>query len=187
MAGVKGNRRTVYSKMVIKESLIKLLQEKDIHNITVTDICKEADINRGTFYNYYSDPFDLLQSIENELFDKIVEYLNKDYLKENRITVLTKVFELAKENEALCKILLLNQSDSKILNRILYLVTCNDLLFMETNIKEIDKNYLNYIMKFIITGCIGIIQSWLENGLKESPIEMAYIIDGLTSKILGKH
>lgn len=167
--------------------MIKLLKYKEIRSITVTDICKEADINRGTFYNYYNDPFDLLQSIENKLFDKIIEYLNEDYLKENRITVLTKVFELAKENEDLCKILLSNQSNSRVLNRILHLVTRNDIIFMGSNIKDLDENQLNYIMRFMITGCIGIVQTWLENGLKESPVEMASIIDDLTSKILGNN
>lgn len=62
--------------MIIKESLIQLLQDNEIHNITITDICKEADINRGTFYNYYNDPFDLLQNIEDELFSKVIEYLS---------------------------------------------------------------------------------------------------------------
>ncbi|MDZ5016572.1 TetR/AcrR family transcriptional regulator, partial [Clostridium perfringens] len=50
MAGVKGNRRTLYTKKIIKESLIDLLKHKKIHEVTVTDICKKSDINRGTFY-----------------------------------------------------------------------------------------------------------------------------------------
>ena len=50
MAGVSGNRRTLYTKKVIKESLIELLKTREIHQVTVTDICKKADINRGTFY-----------------------------------------------------------------------------------------------------------------------------------------
>lgn len=52
MPGIKGNRRTLYTKKIIKESLIELLQTNDIHQITVTNICNKADINRGTFYSY---------------------------------------------------------------------------------------------------------------------------------------
>lgn len=51
MPGIKGNRRTLYTKKIIKESLIELLQTNDIHQITVTNICNKADINRGTFYS----------------------------------------------------------------------------------------------------------------------------------------
>ena len=46
MAGVSGNRRTLYTKKVIKESLIELLKTREIHQVTVTDICKKADISR---------------------------------------------------------------------------------------------------------------------------------------------
>ena len=77
MAGVKGNRRIIYTKKVIRDSLIDLLQSKEIHQVTVTDICKKADINRGTFYTHYKDAFDLLQSIEDELFNIIVEYIDE--------------------------------------------------------------------------------------------------------------
>ena len=52
MAGIKGNRRILYTKKIIKESLLKLLENKEIHQVTVTDICKDADINRGTFYTH---------------------------------------------------------------------------------------------------------------------------------------
>lgn len=41
MAGVSGNRRTLYTKKVIKESLIELLETREIHQVTVTDICKK--------------------------------------------------------------------------------------------------------------------------------------------------
>ena len=74
MAGVSGNRRTLYTKKVIKESLIELLKTREIHQVTVTDICKKADINRGTFYTHYKDAFDLFQSMEDELFHQILKY-----------------------------------------------------------------------------------------------------------------
>lgn len=184
MAGVKGNRRTIYTKMVIRDSLIKLLQNNEIHNITVTDICKEADINRGTFYNYYNDPFDLLQSIEDELFDKILEYLSDDYLEKNKIDVLTKIFELAKDEKDLCKILLFKQGDNRILNRVLYLLDCHDIISIDSNFMCLDEKHLNYMMRFAITGSIGVIKAWLESDLKESPREIAHIVDDITKCML---
>ena len=81
MAGVSGNRRTLYTKKVIKESLIELLKTREIHQVTVTDICKKADINRGTFYTHYKDAFDLFQSMEDELFHQILKYIKEgDYV-----------------------------------------------------------------------------------------------------------
>lgn len=56
------------------ESLIELLQDNEIHEITVTDICKKTDINTvGTFYTHYKTAYDLLQSVEDELFVDIAK------------------------------------------------------------------------------------------------------------------
>ena len=43
------DRRTKYTKSVIREALFDLLKEKPLAKVTVTDICKLADINRSTF------------------------------------------------------------------------------------------------------------------------------------------
>lgn len=183
MAGTKGNRRTLYSKMVIKESLIKLLQSKEIHKITVTDLCKEADINRGTFYSYYNNPLDLLKNIENEFFDKIVEYLNEDSENQDKVTSLTKVLEMAKENKDLSKILLNNIGDDRILKRVLYIANQDDINTMRTYINDDNKAYIDYLTRFAVNGSIGIIESWLENDLKESPRTLAEMITKITAKL----
>ena len=60
------DRRIKYTKKTIKDTFIKLLAEKDIKKITVSELCKKADINRATFYRYYLDVYDLLDSIKKE-------------------------------------------------------------------------------------------------------------------------
>ena len=97
MAGVSGNRRTLYTKKVIKESLIELLKTREIHQVTVTDICKKADINRGTFYTHYKDAFDLFQSMEDELFHQILktscyQNIHVEYSLFKHSTLFTKLF-----------------------------------------------------------------------------------------------
>lgn len=182
MAGTKGNRRTLYSKMVIKESLIKLLKHNEIHKITVTDICKEADINRGTFYSYYDNPFDLLQKIENEFFDEIVKFLNEDSKNQDNITALTKIFEMAKENEDLSRILINDIGNERILKRIFYIANQDNINRMRVNISEKNSDYIDYLTRFAVNGTIGIVESWLQNDLKQSPRELAELIHNILSK-----
>ena len=43
-------------------------RHKPVNKITVKEICERAELNRATFYAHYSDCFDLLESIEEELF-----------------------------------------------------------------------------------------------------------------------
>jgi AcrR family transcriptional regulator len=178
MPGVKGNRRILYTKNIIKESLIELLKDKEIHQVTVTDICKKADVNRGTFYSHYKDAFDLLQSMEDELFNQVIVYLTETPVEDYTDILLIKVFELIAENKELCKVLFCKQNDSKILDRILYVANKANLDKI-INTPGFTDAYLNYLLKYAIGGIIAVVQTWLENDLVESPRELLAIINNI--------
>ncbi len=62
----KTDRRTRYTRMVIKDALLELLEEKEYMNITVADLCRAAELSRGTFYLHYSN---ISQVMEETLDD----------------------------------------------------------------------------------------------------------------------
>lgn len=63
----KEDRRTLYTRRTIKETFLKMLEKKSFPKITVTEICKFAEINRGTFYLHYYDMNDVLDDILTEM------------------------------------------------------------------------------------------------------------------------
>ncbi len=67
--GRKLDRRTRYTRQVIRETLLELMEEKPFSRVTVTEICKRAEINRGTFYLHYLDLNDVLDDILTEMLD----------------------------------------------------------------------------------------------------------------------
>ena len=72
---VKTDRRTRYTRQTIKETLLKLLEKRAYPKITVTEICRLAEINRGTFYLHDYDindvPDDILMEMMNDTTDVI--------------------------------------------------------------------------------------------------------------------
>ncbi len=64
------DRRTRYTRQTIKDSLLSVMQQKPFSKITVTEICRLSEINRGTFYLHYYDLDDVL--------DDIIENFMKD-------------------------------------------------------------------------------------------------------------
>ncbi len=53
------------------DCFLNMLKRKNIDRVTVTDICEECGINRNTFYYYFSDIYDVLDSVLNQDIDKI--------------------------------------------------------------------------------------------------------------------
>lgn len=64
------DRRSQKTKQSIQAALIKLLEEKSFPKISVTDICREADINRNTFYSYYKRQSDVCGEILKLYFNR---------------------------------------------------------------------------------------------------------------------
>lgn len=178
----KDDRRVKYTKIVIKQSLLEIMKSHPINSITVTDICKLAEINRGTFYTYYRDPYDLLSQIEKELFDEINRSIEKS-LNAGRISeLLLDIFESIVENGDLCKILFSEYGDKEFLKRIIYIAHDRSIAEWRTAAKEVDKDTLELLYSFTANGSIGIVQNWLENGMKQSPREIASFLDKLSNK-----
>lgn len=62
--------RPATAKLEIREAFWRLYTAKPISKISVKDICALAGYNRGTFYRYYSDVYEVLESIENEILEQ---------------------------------------------------------------------------------------------------------------------
>lgn len=64
-------RSSIRSKALIKEALLSLMIEKPFEKISISDVVRRADINRGTFYAHYLNTSDVLKSISASVVDEI--------------------------------------------------------------------------------------------------------------------
>lgn len=64
-------RSSIRSKTLIKDALLSLMIEKPFEKISISDIVRRADVNRGTFYAHYSNTSDVLKSISSSVVDEI--------------------------------------------------------------------------------------------------------------------
>lgn len=69
----KNNKRHQETIDNINKAFITLLQDKQLSEITVSDICKAANINRSTFYEKYEDISALANVIARDLENRIAE------------------------------------------------------------------------------------------------------------------
>lgn len=92
-------RNAIRSKQLIREAMITLLNKKSLTEITVSDIVKTANINRGTFYNHYGNPIEVLEEIKEELMQKLTNALKLSKEKNDVDTFLNTIIEHFRKNE----------------------------------------------------------------------------------------
>lgn len=178
MEANKIDRRVKYTKMVIKDSLVKHLKQKPITKITVKEICEDADINRATFYAHYSDQYDLLRQIQNEVIHDINRYLqNYDFKDINLVPVevIERIIGYIEENAALFDLFLNSNGDMKFQQEVIKIIGEQHFIPMiETD--SLNKEDVEYIFGFLASGAVGIIQMWLKDGMKKPANEIADLI-----------
>lgn len=65
------DKRVLRTKKAIKTALFRLMEQKDISSISVSELAKCANVNRRTFYTHYKNITDILDEIEGELVDAL--------------------------------------------------------------------------------------------------------------------
>ena len=79
-----------YTKKIIQEEFIKILNERPLNKITVKDIASACDINRNTFYYYYTDIYAILSEIFQTELQIVIDEYNDTLSWEESFIVATK-------------------------------------------------------------------------------------------------
>ena len=169
------NRRTKMTKKLIHEAFLELLEHHAIEKISVTDICKVADVNRSTFYAYYNDVSELLREIENEVLSQVpvpqdaqVIYTdNKAYLD-----LLEKFFIYVKDNERLFNILITKSGNGYFNQKLIELIMSK---YQQEN-SEKTPVFVQYGYYYAINGVIGILRVWITQHFPISPKKFSKIV-----------
>lgn len=187
MPANKSDRRVRYTKFVLRQALLELMKTTGIDKITVTDICRVADINRGTFYAHYSDPKDLLHQIQDEFYNEMQDSLKLLHASNGAISphiVTHEMLQHIAQNSALCVILLGEHGDADFLRRIIRIAQ-EPLHSLWTKHSGIAPAQYDYRYAFVANGSYGVVQRWIQTGMQEPPSEIANLINSLTTSGSG--
>ena len=182
------DRRVRRTKQLIKQSLIELMHEKPFNEIKIKDITERADLNRGTFYLHYVDIYDLLSSIENEIFETLEKLLlvyHSNSLQISCFDLLKEVFSYIETNRDLFEALLNSQVEEAFLTKLQALIKTLGLELMQATYKDTSLPHYSYFLSFVLNGVLGVTEQWFKNGMDLCSKEMAtminhFIMDGVS-------
>lgn len=178
----KEDRRVRRTKKLLTQALTQLLQEKQINEITVKELTDLADMNRGTFYLYYKDMFDMLEKIEDGMFealDAIVSLHEHDDVSQQTKPILLDLFRFIEDNQEMCRVLLSPHGDMNFLHRLNEVVREKCLRAWPNIRKEKGEADFDYHYSFVVFGCAGIIRAWVNRNCSESAEKMAEMAYGM--------
>src|SRR5574344_2453340 len=97
----KEYRNSVRTERWIQAAVVELLKDKkDYFSITVSDVCRQANINRGTFYHHYANIAEVASSIETGLMAAITNAWNQSKASNGSIAnFIRTVTSKLEENE----------------------------------------------------------------------------------------
>jgi AcrR family transcriptional regulator len=182
----KTDIRIRFTRKTLRESLVALMKEKPILNITIKEICDRAGLSRSTFYTYYKDQYELLRQIEDDTFieaRKVMQPhvdLARKPGKVNAAVVFQDLLQYIAGNSNSIQVLLSENGDSAFQKRFFRDGVVEIHQFAESAGHREGKRIVEYGSVFFIGGMLALVQEWLKNGMDTPVPEMAKIIAKFT-------
>ena len=176
------NQRTRLTKLLLKNSLIKLLHKKQIYQITVSELCTEAELNRSTFYKYYGNVRDILEELEEETLAKGMQCMQE--IEESGVgkEPLYRLLCYVRENKDIYQLLLNNTVNGDFPEKMLKSII--DFFKREASLAINNMKMSEYTFQYLVSGSISVIQNWINGPMTESPSEISNHIYDLSVCIL---
>ena len=151
----------------IEKVFIELLQTKELNEISVSDICKRAGLNRTTFYANYIDIYGLADAIRDKLENEVSGLYKDEITQRFNSHDYLKLFRHIKDHQIYYQTYFKLGYDNNF-----------KIFRYDTGLarEHFQNRFIEYHMEFFKAGITQIIKLWLKNGCKESPEVMFEII-----------
>ena len=156
----KEDMRTIRTKKGLKNAIASLMLEHSIEEISVTDLCKNANINRVSFYTHYQDKYELLHDLLQDIVNLIdrenqVYFLTNrtgDYLKDYTNTISHSIYKICFENKNIIKSLS-KQENTVLIAMVEEVIIKEGIKIFENLENELDFKFPpKFIIKFLLGG-----------------------------------
>jgi AcrR family transcriptional regulator len=186
----KSDFRVRITRKVLQDSLLILMKEKSILDISIKDICELSGLSRSTFYTYCKNQYDLLRQIEEQTFNEVDKMLHQHIMAINKsgsieIAFFKEMLEFIVNNSNSIQVLLSENGDSGFQKKY-FRTSIEGLKKITKSVGSIvqDKEVSMYGFVFVTGGVLTLVQEWLKNGMNTPVPQMAELLGRLTREVL---
>lgn len=176
------DRRAKMTRELLKQSLIELMKDRPIHEISIKKICETADINRSTFYHHYDSQFDLFNDILNDVGSDITQIVKSHQLSSNWMKdILDDAFTYIEDRREMFLVILSENSGFSVGETLTSYVE----RFINMT-SEPSNEIVNYCTQFATAGMTSVVWKWLNHENRMPAKDLANMVAALLTPSLGR-
>ena len=176
------DRRVLKTKRAIRNAFAKLMAEKDINDITIMELAETADINRKTFYNYYSGVYQVVEDIEHDILSSYAELLGgvefREYM-DAPVSLFNRFSQLINMDPEFFGYLLTMNGNISLITRIMRLLKEKTCEVMVAQL-EVEAYKADIVIDFVLSGMLSVYQHWFSSARSVPAEEVSQIISTMS-------
>ena len=174
--------RVKRTRRLLRDALVSLILKKDFASITIKEVTERAEVAYITFYRHYESLDQLLMEVLDEGLVELMTHIEALARQSDPSSLETEgrlIFEYIEQKADLFRILLKSQSVTRIRKKVvnnistIFQKSCVPLERLGNQVT------INMASNHIATSLLSLIEWWLENNMKPSPIEMGKVYKSL--------
>ena len=176
------DRRVLKTKRAIRNAFAKLTAEKDINDITIIELAAAADINRKTFYNYYSGVYQVIEDIERDILQSYEVLLGNVEFKQSMdapYSLFERFSKLINMDPEFFGCLLSMSGNTQMITRIMRLLKDKTREKMVSQL-DIEEYKADIMIDYVLSGMLSVYQHWLASDQKTPLEEISKIISTMS-------
>ena len=174
--------RVKRTRRLLRDALVSLILKKDFASITIREITERAEVAYITFYRHYESLDQLLMEVLDEGLVELMTHIETLAKQSDRSSLETEgrlIFEFIGQKADLFHILIKSQSVTRVRKRVVSNISA---IFQKSCVpleRLGNQVTINIASNHIATSLLSLIEWWLENNMKPSPIEMGKVYKSL--------
>ena len=175
------DRRVIRTKKAIRNAFAQLLSVKNLEDITVKDIAELADINRKTFYSYYSGVHMIVEETENEIVETIeaaIRDLPPDKLVKEPYLLFSRLSAIINADMDFYEPLMKADRSSNLLTKVSGMLK-QKVRESYAAFSRIGEETFNIMVDFTFSGLFSVYQSWFNSQRRQSIEEISQTLSTL--------
>ena len=175
------DKRVMKTRRAIHEAMTRLVAVKPIEEITVTELAEAAEINRKTFYNYYSSVYMVAEEMEDEIvasFGQTLRNIDFETLLKDPQTTFNTLARLITSDLDFYENVLTNRNQNSFLQKIVSSLKQRIKILYADQV-AMDGEMMEYMLEYIVSGLVSVYQKWFASGRKTDIEELSRFISML--------